>query len=79
MFVATLRNQAAKQGAATQAIVTDFTPIARPIVAESTSSSDGFLENLAPNVLADGTWIDWSEWDYLLQDFELQNASFAQI
>ena len=79
LFIATLQNQAAKQDAATQATATEFTPSARPIVAESTSNSNELPDDLAANVLADGTRIDWSEWDYMLQDFELQNASFAQI
>ena len=86
-FIATLQTQAAKQEAANQArmpytpseaAATEIAPTSQPIVPESASGSNGFLGSLTPNVLADGTPIDWSEWDYLLQDFELQNASFAQ-
>ena len=86
-FIATLQTQAAKQDAATQprlpytpseAGATNIAPMPPPIVPEPTSGSNAYLENVTPNVLADGTPIDWSEWDYLLQDFELQNASFAQ-
>ena len=86
-FIATLQTQAAKQDAAnsarmpytpSEAAATEIAPTSQPIVPESTSGSNGFLESMTPNVLANGTPIDWSEWDYLLQDFELQNASFAQ-
>ena len=86
-FIATLQTQAAKQDAAnparmpytpSEAAATELAPTSQPIVPESASGSNGFLGSLTPNVLADGTPIDWSEWDYLLQDFELQNASFAQ-
>ena len=87
-FIATLQSQNAKQDAASQPKMSSYTPSeaaatglapnSQPIVPESAPGGNGYLENLAPNVLADGTSIDWSEWDYLLQDFELQNASFAQ-
>ena len=86
-FIATLQTQAAKQDAAnsarmpytpSEAAATELAPTSQPIVPESASGSNGFLESMTPNVLANGTPIDWSEWDYLLQDFELQNASFAQ-
>ena len=47
------------------------------------TNDDAFLDSLTPSMVfaTDGAVvppIDWSEWDYLLQDFELQNASFAQ-
>lgn len=86
-FIATLQTQAVKQDAANQprisytpseAAQTELAPTSHPIVPESASGSNGFLGGLTANVHADGTPIDWSEWDYLLQDFELQNASFAQ-
>ncbi len=87
-FIATLQAQAAKQNVKTQTKVsytpsetpaTESTPTAQSNGTEPpTGTNGGFLEALPPNVLADGTPIDWSEWDYLLQDFELQNASFAQ-
>ena len=83
-FIATLQSQAAKQDAArmpytpSQAAATEIAPNAQPVVPESAAGGNGFLGSLTPNVHADGTPIDWSEWDYLLQDFELQNASFAQ-
>ena len=86
-FIATLQTQATKQDAAnparlpytpSEAAATELAPISQAIMPESATGSNGFLENLTPNVLADGTPIDWSEWDYLLQDCELQNASFAQ-
>ena len=86
-FIATLQTQAAKQDAAnparisytpSEAATTEIAPNMQPMVPQSASGSNGFLGNLTSNVLADGTPIDWSEWDYLLQDFELQNASFAQ-
>ena len=86
VFIATLQNQAAKQDVGCQSRLshapcestgTDSAPISQPIVTESTSGND-FPEALATSMLADGTPIDWSEWDYMLQDFEFQNASFAQ-
>ena len=86
-FIATLQTQATKQDAAnparlpytpSEAAATELAPISQAIVPESATGSNAFLENVTPNVLADGTPIDWSEWDYLLQDCELQNASFAQ-
>lgn len=87
VFVATLQNQAGKQDTANQPRVSyvpsqptanEFITTSQTVMNESTSSANGFLETLTSNVLADGTPIDWSEWDYMLQDFELQNASFAQ-
>ena len=87
-FIATLQNHTAKQDAANQARVlctapttpaTEFISTSQPIVSEPTSGTIDFLETLTPNVLADGTPIDWSEWECLLQDFEFQNASFAQL
>lgn len=85
VFVATLQNQTGKQDAAYQSrkpyapsepTATELTPASQTIMPES--GTNGFLETLTSNVLADGTPIDWSEWDYMLQDFEFQNASFAQ-
>ena len=86
VFIATLQSQAAKQDgdqsrvsyAQPEPTATEFPPASRTITAESTSETNGLLETLMPDMLADGTPIDWSEWDYMLQDFELQNASFAQ-
>lgn len=87
VFIATLQRQAAEQDAASQSrmsyappgpTATEFTPTSQTRTTESTSGSNGFLETLKPDVLADGTPIDWSEWDYMLQDLEFQNASFAQ-
>ena len=86
-FIATLQAQAAERDAASQAKAS-YTPsqapaiepmaTSQPFAPDSTSGNAGLLETLPPNVLADGTPIDWAEWDYLLQDLELQNASFAQ-
>ena len=86
IFVATLQSQVAKRDgdqykvsyAPPEPTATEVPPTSRRITAESTSETNGLLETLMPDVLADGTPIDWSEWDYMLQDFELQNASFAQ-
>ena len=86
VFIATLQSQAAKQDGDQSRVSylppeptgTEYPSASRTITAESTSETNGLLETLMPDVLADGTPIDWSEWDYMLQDFELQNASFAQ-
>ena len=87
-FIATLQNHAEKQDTANQARVvctaptttaTEITSTSQAVVSEPISGTNDFLETLAPEVLADGHPIDWSEWEYLLQDFEVQNASFAQI
>ena len=87
VFIATLQTQTAKQDAEDQArssyppseaTATELAQTSQAIPAEVTSASNGFLETLTPDVLGDGIPIDWAEWDYLLQDFELQNASFAQ-
>ena len=86
-FIATLQNQAAKQDAADQSRVsyapseptaTDFTPASQTVMTDSTSGADDFLETLTPNMLAGQPPIDWSEWDHMLQDFEIQNTSFTQ-
>ena len=86
-FIATLQTQAAKQDVANQAKVSDtpvgttaaqYTLASQPILTDFTPGDNGSLEALTPNMLAEGIPIDWSEWDYLFQDFELQNASFAQ-
>ena len=86
-FIATLQSQAAQKDVVKQAhspfapsktTTTELTPTSQPIMMETASSTNDLLDAVTPNVLADGTPIDWSEWDYLLQDFELQNASFAQ-
>ena len=87
-IIATLLAQAGKQNAADQYSVSyvlseptasESTPASQNIIAESTSGTTDRLETLTPNSLADGMLVDWSEWDSMLQDFELQNASFAQI
>ena len=87
VFIATLQTQAAKQDATNQAsfsyapseaTASEFAPTSQAVPAEVVSASNGLLETLSPDVLGNGTPIDWTEWDYLLQDFELQNASFAQ-
>lgn len=86
-FIATLQTQAAKEDVANQAKVSDtpagttaaqYTLTSQPIVTDLKSGDNGSLEALTPNMLTEGVSINWSEWDYLLQDFELQNASFAQ-
>ena len=88
VFIAKLQSQAAKQDSANQprtsytpceSAATDIVPASQPIVTDSTSDINHFQRTPTPNVLTDGTPIDWSEWDYMLQDFEFQNASFAQI
>ena len=86
-FIATLQNQAAKQDAACQSkasyapsepTATEFTPASQTSMTEPTFGTNGFLDSLMPTTLADGIPIDWSEWDNMLQNFEFQNASFAQ-
>lgn len=87
VFIATLQSQTTKQDVANHArpsytpsgaTATELAQTSQAIQAEVTPASNVFLETLTPDVLGDGTPIDWAEWDYLLQDFELQNASFAQ-
>lgn len=87
VFIATLQGQAGKQDAANQPSLsyepsepktTEFAPASQPMTTESTTGTTDFLETLTPSMFSEGTPIDWSEWDYMLQDFELQNASFAQ-
>ena len=86
-FIATLQTQAAKQDTANQvrvpyapseATATELVSTSQSLMTESSAEGRVLIETLTPNVFADGTPIDWSEWDYLLQDFELQNSSFAQ-
>ncbi|KAK3167806.1 hypothetical protein OEA41_004252 [Lepraria neglecta] len=86
-FIAALQKQAAKQGAASQSkasyapsepTATEFTPASQISMTEPTFGTNGFLDSLMPTMLADGIPIDWSEWDNMLQNFEFQNASFAQ-
>jgi len=85
-FISSLQNQDGKQDAGTQPEVSyvasktdanELIPALQATVAESTPESTSFQETLTPDMLADGNSIDWSRWDYMLQDFEFQNASFA--
>lgn len=86
VFIATLQDQVAKQDAASHSTTscvpseqtaTEFSP-ASQLSTEPTFDTNGFLETLMPNMVADGIAIDWSDWDNMLQDFEFPNASFAQ-
>ena len=48
-----------------------YTLTSQPLVTDLTPGDNGSLEALTPNMLAEGVPLDWSEWDYLLQDFAL--------
>ena len=43
---------------------------------EPTFDADGFLDSLTPTMLADGSPIDWSEWDNVLHNSEFGDGPF---
>ncbi len=82
-FIATLQSQAAKKDTASQSKASYAAP--EPTATEVTSQismteptfdANGFLDSLTPTMLADGTPIDWSEWDNVLQNSEFGNGPF---
>ena len=84
-FIVTLQHQAASKDAASQSNTSYTAP--EPTATESTSASqnpvtepaldeNGFLDSLTPTMLADGSPIDWSEWDNVLQHSDFGNGPF---
>ncbi|MCJ1458291.1 hypothetical protein MMC28_008662 [Mycoblastus sanguinarius] len=78
-FITTLQTQAAKVSSSpSEPMANEDPPAPQSTRTESTIGTSGLEETLMPKMLGDGSPIDWSEWDGILQDFEFQNASFAQ-
>ena len=84
-FIVRLQNQARRKDAASQSKTLYAEP--EPAATESTSASqtsmtepafdaNGYLDSLTPTMLADGSPIDWSEWDNVLQHSDFGNGPF---
>ena len=76
-FIATLQYQATRKDTASQSkksyetpepTATEFTSASQTLMTEPAFDANGFLDSLTPTMLADGSPIDWSEWDNLLHN-----------
>ncbi len=84
-FIATLQYQATRKDTASQSktsyetpepTATDFTSASQTSMTEPAFDANGFLDSLTPTMLADGSPIDWSEWDNVLHNSGFGNGPF---
>lgn len=86
-FISTLETQGIQNDAVNyaktskepaQAVYPEFEPDSENVLIDSASPINDFQESFTPDTLENRNLIDWTGWDYMLQDFEFQNASFTQ-
>lgn len=84
-FITALQSEAARDDTASQSkasyaasepTATEVTSASQTSMSEPIFDANGFLDSLTPTMFADGSAIDWSEWDNLLQNSELGSGPF---